>query len=264
MKKHFLFLLSLGCLFAGCAAPRMARGPAPIPAPPPSPPARRIVVVIDPGHGGQAKGAVGPNGLREKEVTLDIARRLKELLAGRGRAELTRDGDYDVSLTDRRSLAQKEKADIFISLHCDGNRNRRCNGTAVYVLSREGNSLVRERALTDGDFLQEASAAENGRNGYLERTVVDLVQESSERESRLLAKAAAAALSRELGTKNLGVKEANFAVLKSIDVPSVLVEIAFVTNWWEEKLLRDPAFRQRVAEALSRAVGSYLQFFGAP
>lgn len=262
MKK--IFVVSLAALFilAGCAAPRVyKKKEAGLPGRP-KPPEKKIIV-LDPGHGGQAKGAVGPRGLKEKDVVLDIARRLEKSLekSGHYRVYLTRDGDYDVSLVQRRNLARKREADLFVSIHCDGNRNRRCNGTAVYILSPKGAGIVRERALTSGDYLLDESGTVDSTNSYVERTIVDLIQTDTKKESHLLAQTAVDSLSREIGTKNLGVKKANFAVLKSVNVPSVLVEVVFITNWWEEKLLKKPSFRQRVAEALARAIEQYSQGF---
>lgn len=261
IQKRFSLSLVILSVLSGCAVPRAyEREKAEVRARPES--AEKRIIVLDPGHGGQAKGAVGPTGLKEKDVVLDIARRLQKVLNDSGgyQVYLTRQGDYEVSLVSRRDLAKKKKADLFLSIHCDGNRNRSWNGTAVYVLSPKGDSIVKERALTNGDYLLDASSLLDGSNDYVQRTVVDLIQTDTKRESRRLAEKAVESLCRELGTKNLGVKKANFAVLKNVDVPSVLVEAAFITNWWEEKLLKKAAFRQRVAEALSRAIGEYNQF----
>jgi N-acetylmuramoyl-L-alanine amidase len=219
------------------------------------------VVVIDPGHGGRALGAVGPTRLKEKDVVLDISKKLKKMLEREGYLVfLTRTGDYDVSLVRRRRIARNYEADLFISIHCDGSKNRKANGTAVYILSTRGARVVKDRALTKGDYLlSNESYDESRKTSYLDETIVDLKMDGSSRESRIFADLAVSELTKELGTKNLGVKSAAFAVLKNVDIPSVLVEVAFITNWWEEKLLKQDSVKQNVARALTQAILKYFE-----
>lgn len=262
IRKVALIILTV-CILSGCAAPiyRETYEPKRVPALEKLRPPRLKTIVIDPGHGGRSRGAAGPRGSKEKDVVLDIAMRLERLLNDkRGyKVLLTRKGDYDVSLVARRELAKRNGADLFISIHCDGNRNRRVNGTAIYVLSQKGVNITRERALTHGDFLIDPRDASYDRGHRLNETLVDLIQTGTRQESYIFAELSVASITKELGTKNLGVKEANFAVLKILDVPSVLVEVAFITNWWEEKLLRRPSVRQRVARALCKAIEEYFR-----
>jgi len=223
-------------------------------------PRRVSVIVIDPGHGGKALGAVGPTGLKEKDVALGIAKKLKRLLERDGYlAFLTRDADYDVPLSKRREIASRHKADLFISIHCDGSEKAKAHGTAVYILSWRGARIIKDRALTKGDYLLPDDRYERTHNDYLHKTIVDLKFDGSARESRVFAERAVSYITEELGTKNMGVKRAAFAVLKNVDVPSCLVEVAFITNWWEEKLLKQDAVRGRVAKALADAIHSYFE-----
>ncbi len=263
ISKVALIALTI-CILSGCAAPgiyKRAYEPEGVAAIEKLRPPRLKTIVIDPGHGGRSRGAAGSKGLKEKNVVLDIARKLEKLLNERRgyKVLLTRKGDYNVSLKERRGLAKRNGADLFISIHCDGNRNRRVNGTAVFVLSQKGVNITKERALTDGDFLVDPEDIAYDQNNRLNETLVDLIQTGTRQESCIFAELSLASITRELGTRNLGLKEANFAVLNMLDVPSVLVEVAFITNWWEEKLLRRPSVRRRVAKALRVAIEQYFR-----
>lgn len=264
IKRILIAIISVSFL-AGCAAPGYYRKPY-------KPKDMRAIerkrvdeqkriIVIDPGHGGKDPGAVGPTGLKEKIVVLDIARRLEKHLKAGGEYEvvLTRSDDRFISLIERREIAQRKKADLFISIHCDGNRNKRWNGTSVYILSEKGARVTRTRALDDTSWQggRLGAGTLTGTSTALKEIVVDLVQSGSQRESYCFAKLAAESISRELGTKNLGIKEAAFGILKTLEVPSVLVETAFITNWWEEKLLKQPAIREKIARALAGSVREY-------
>lgn len=266
IKIHRIFVIGISIIFlAGCAGPRGQRLPQVSPKyekraelkPVPS-----RITVIDPGHGGKEPGAIGPTGLKEKDVVLDIAKRLEKLLSQRNyHVILTRKGDYDVSLLGRREIACDHKADLFISIHCDGNRNQRWNGTAVYILSEEGSEIVTQRAFQD-DKLISSVVGDSSSDDTLSHIVLDLVQRGAARESYCFAEIAIRNLAQEIGTNNLGIKRRGFAVLKTPHIPSVLVEAAFITNWWEEKLLKQPSFRQRIAEALSKSVEEYFSGYG--
>lgn len=263
IRKLALITLAI-CILSGCAAPTVYRKTyrtKRIAGRKELRPAEFKTIVIDPGHGGRARGAGGPRGLKEKDVVLDIAKRLERLLNNNRsyKVFLTRRSDCDVSLIERSKFARKNGADLFISIHCDGNKSRWVNGTAVYVLSEKGVDIIKERTLTNGDFLIDPIEVNYDRNYKQNKTLVDLIQTGTRQESYVFAKLSGTSIARELGTRNLGVKEANFAVLKILDVPSVLVEVAFITNWWEERLLRRSSVRQRVAKALYRAIEEYFR-----
>ncbi|MFH1996725.1 MAG: N-acetylmuramoyl-L-alanine amidase [Candidatus Omnitrophota bacterium] len=261
-------IFSLGVTASGCASrqpyTRADRGTEPVPkrkAPlQPSAESRLKTIVIDPGHGGKARGAIGPTGLKEKDVTLGIAKKLKARLEAEGyRVYLTRTRDDDVSLVRRRDMAEERNADLFVSIHCDGSKNRNPNGTAVYILSKKGADIVRNRALTSGDYIISAESLSREKEDYLNTTIVDLKMDGITKESRKFAELAETYLVKELGTKRLGVKDAAFAVLKTADVPSCLVEVAFITNWWEEKQLKKDSIQENVAKALTQAVNRYFE-----
>jgi len=219
---------------------------------------RSRVVVIDPGHGGKALGASSSSGLREKDVVLDVARRLQQILEREGfRAILTRNSDISLSLDKRRTIAISHDADLFISIHCNANNKRHVNGTVVYILSDKTARTIKDLALTSGAYLTGTGIDERAVSYPVRETVVDLAMDGSGRESRVFAEIAETRLSEALETKNLGVKEAAFAVLKNVALPSVLVEMAFISNWKEGKLFRQASFRQKAAEALAGAVRDY-------
>lgn len=182
------------------------------------------VIAVDPGHGGPDPGAAGNKGTREKDVTLDIARRAARLLEARGaKVIMARSGDYDVGLYERTDKANRAKADIFVSIHMNAHPDRSLGGTSTYIYS--GN----------GDPGQAARIQESGR----------------------LARYVQAELLKALGLRDAGVREANFAVLRTSDMPAVLAEVAFISNEAEEKMMLTDDFRNRAAEAIVKGIGLY-------
>jgi N-acetylmuramoyl-L-alanine amidase len=176
----------------------------------------RRAVVIDPGHGGADSGAIGPTGLRECDVTLDIARRVAEILDGRGvPVVLTRTADTAVALEDRTDIARRERALAFVSIHANASQSPTRKGTETYYASRESEPL--------------AAAVQNE-------------------------------IMRVLEEPDRGVRTADFYVIVNMPAPAVLVETAFISNPMEERLLRDPATRRRIAEAIVRGL---IKFLGA-
>jgi N-acetylmuramoyl-L-alanine amidase len=218
------------------------------------------VLVIDPGHGGKDPGAIGPQGIMEKHVTLDIAQQLIEQLTKRGgvRCHLTREDDSFLPLAERVALAREAKADLFVSIHADSAPDSRIRGLSAYTLSTEASD----------DLAQAIAHQENLADGL----GVDLSQTQPEVAAILLDLAARRTMqvalqareaivrgaARDLPMLDHPTRSANFAVLKAPDVPSVLVETGFLSNPRDAALLRDADVRRKVAGVLARDLGALL------
>ena len=225
--------------------------------------AKRIIVV-DPGHGGEAVGAIGPKRTYEKDVTLAIARRLKDELEKQPGVTvvLTRTGDYDVPLRERYRVAERYAADAFVSIHCNSTaRGNSGSGTEVYFLSMSSASDEASKALADvenaADKISAGPQADAGGDDLV-GILFDLKQTESMQQSSVLAEAILGEIESGRRLEARGVRQAGFAVLKSPIVPSVLVETAFINNPAEERLLRDPGFQQEMGEQIARGVVGYL------
>jgi N-acetylmuramoyl-L-alanine amidase len=222
---------------------------------------RKLVVAIDAGHGGKDPGAHGPNGVREKQVTLAIARDLAQRVdADPGmRAVLIRDDDTFVPLQERYMRARAAQADLFISIHADASPNRTATGASVYVLSTRGASSQAARWLADqentADLVGGVSLDE--KDPSLAAVLLDLSQSATMRASDDVAGQVLASLKQVGKAHKPGVERANFVVLRSPDVPSMLVETGFITNPGEEKHLADPDYRGRLADAIAAGVRRY-------
>lgn len=241
--------------------PAPARAISPVAAAEAAPPA--LTIVIDPGHGGSETGAVGPGGLQEKDVTLQIARRLAATLP-RGlscRVVLTRESDSAVSLDDRTAVANRERADLFLSIHANSSRAPGARGSETYYLSLEASDkLAQEVATQENQAAAAAPALASGaRNPDLDFILWDLAQTAHLKESSELAEAAQEELNALSGTGNRGIKQAPFRVLVGATMPAVLVETAFLSNPEDEKKLGSPAFQQSIADAVARAVGRFFE-----
>jgi len=215
-------------------------------------------IVLDPGHGGKDPGAIGPGGLTEKEVVLDVARHLRDLLRDRlgKKVLLTRDKDAFVELDDRAKFANRHKADLFVSIHINSHPRRATHGIEMYHFGIASD----RRAM-------EVAARENGDNIDHARDFVDMIKADlalSKRieESQNLAWETKLAVVNHVGAhyslEDLGVKTAPFYVLRYTAMPSILVEIAFISNPIEERRLRQPDFREKVAEGLFEGIRNYL------
>jgi N-acetylmuramoyl-L-alanine amidase len=222
---------------------------------------RTRLVVIDAGHGGEDHGARGPGPVYEKHVTLAIARRLAdELNAIPGvKAILTRDGDFFIPLRERYHIAEKTKADLFISIHCNSSRRRgRGSGTEVYFLSLKGATDQADQDLAD---VENAADKAGGVSPQAEDAVVSVVYEvrrnSMLERSQLLAETLLDHIASDRRVESRGIKQAGFAVLKSVEFPSALVETAFINNPREVKLLKDPLFQLNMAKQLATGVRAY-------
>lgn len=222
---------------------------------------RPLVIAIDPGHGGQDPGAIGQAGKREKDITLAIARELAaQINATPGlKAYLTRDTDVFIPLNKRAQLARKAKADMFVSIHADAAENRKAKGSSVYVLSLKGASSQRARWLADkenaADLVGGLRLAQA--NNTLASVLLDLTQSGHMKASEDAASHVLDGLKRVGNNHKPHVERANFAVLRTSDMPAMLVETAFLSNPDEEKRLMDPAFQRTVARAVLDGVNTY-------
>jgi N-acetylmuramoyl-L-alanine amidase len=222
---------------------------------------RDLVIAIDAGHGGQDPGALGRGGTREKDITLAIARRLAALIdAEEGmRAVLIRDGDYFITLGARTRKARQLGADMFVSVHADSVLNREVNGSSVYVLSLRGASDEAAKWLADAENAADLKGGVSLDQGsdVLASVLLDVTQKEAISDSVEAAESVLAALRGVGDVHRPRVQHAGFMVLKSPDIPSMLVETAFISNATDERRLRDPDHQQRIAAAIRAGVRNY-------
>ncbi len=214
--------------------------------------AARLKIAVDPGHGGEDNGAKGPKGLREKDAALDLARELKAALEEAGfEAFLIRDDDIFIPLWERARRANEAGADLFLSLHLNASKAKAAKGSEVFFLSLDqGDSDAAEVAA-----LENAGAGDRlAQDTVLSSILEDLAQKAYLQESERLAVHVQAQLNRLGGTRERGVKQAPFVVLRGAAMPAVLVEAAFISNPREETKLRDGAYRRKVAETMAQGV----------
>jgi N-acetylmuramoyl-L-alanine amidase len=220
------------------------------------------IVVIDPGHGGDAVGAVGRGGTYEKDVVLAIGRKLRSALNGTAgyRAFLTRDGDYYVSFKKRLMIAKEYGADIFVSIHADAARSRSASGSSVYCLSTRGASSAAAQILARNENLADVvggvPAGEGGEAS--DPIILDMFQTRAINQSRTFGGGLLHHLEGVNQLKFATIQEAPFRVLKLPDIPSVLIETAYISNPREEKLLRNGRFQKRIAQGIARSVVDFL------
>lgn len=226
---------------------------------------RPIVIAVDAGHGGDDPGASGMGGTHEKDVTLAIARVLAARIDREPgmHAVLTRDGDYFVDLVERRQRARAAHADMFVSIHADAIRDREVSGASVYILSERGASSQAAKILAEE---QNAADLKGGislarQKPDLRPVLLDLSQSASMGESSEAADRVLNALDRVGAVRKREVQQAAFVVLKSPDIPSMLIETAYISNPAEERMLRTPAQQQRLAEAILSGIGGYFRRF---
>ena len=227
---------------------------------------RDIVVAIDAGHGGVDPGSIGKRGTYEKHVTLAIARRLKERIDREPgmRAILTRDNDMFVEHRERIARARRQQADMFVSVHADSYTNRAVAGSSVYVLSARGASDESARWLADRENSADliGGVKLDDKDSVLASVLLDLSQGASMSASVDAAELVMQELYKIGNITNRGVKHAGFLVLKSPDIPSMLVETAFISNPTEESRLLDAKHQQKLAEAIHQGVRAY--FYANP
>lgn len=223
--------------------------------------ARDVIIAIDAGHGGEDPGAMGPSGTREKDIVLEISRKLAQMVnSERGmRAMLVRQGDYYLPLRKRMEKAREHKADLFISIHADAFRDPRVSGSSVYILSRRGASSEAARWLAEqenaSDLVGGVSLDVN--DNILASVLLDLSQTASLEASIDVADRVLSGLENVGKVHKRHVQSAGFAVLKSPDIPSILVETAYISNPREEKNLRNEHFQQKLAGAILSGLRGY-------
>ncbi len=222
----------------------------------------RFVIAIDPGHGGKDPGAVGRMGTLEKDVVLKIAHRLKKRIDQQGdmKAVLTREGDYYVSLRKRMEKARAQGADLFISIHADANPNRSLTGSSVYILSNRGASSEAARWLAKSENSYEAKlggVTVKRENKVLSKLLLDLSQSATIDNSLGLAENVLKELSGVNRLLRKSVESASFVVLKSPDIPSMLVETAFISNAKEERRLKTSHYQHKLANAIFHGIRRY-------
>jgi N-acetylmuramoyl-L-alanine amidase len=215
-------------------------------------------IVIDPGHGGTNEGAIGVDGLKEKDVTLEIAKNLKSIIeqniAG-VKVVLSRTSDIDVSIQARTEIANHNKADLFVSIHCNGSVNRNARGAEVFILSSEASDdATRAVAELENQADESSPASTKIPHSPLTPILWELAQNEYLRESALLAEQMQAELNQLLDTPERGVKQAPFKILTGAIMPAVLVEVAFITNPKEEKDLRSELYQTAIAKAIYRSI----------
>ena len=226
---------------------------------------RIVIIAIDAGHGGEDPGAVGPGGTREKDVVLSIARRLqtrinRARIGGHAlRTYLTRDGDYFVPLGTRVAKARRVGADLFISIHADAFTRPEAHGASVYALSQRGASSAAARWLADKENASDQIGGVNikVRDAQAQRVLLDMSTTTQIKHSLALGGAIIPALAAIGDMHKKGVERANFAVLRAPDIPSVLVETAFISNPQEERKLRTAAYQEKLADAIFSGIRSY-------
>lgn len=224
--------------------------------------ARDVVVAVDAGHGGEDPGAIGPSGLKEKNVVLDIARRLARLIEDKPgmAAVLIRDGDYYVPLRERFQKAREHKADYFLSMHADAFYERSVRGSSVYVLSEKGASSEAARWLAQRENQADlvGGVRLDDKDEVLASVLLDLSQSAAMDASTMAAKRVLASLKTVGAVHKHNVEKANFMVLKSPDVPSLLVETAFISNPQDERRLKRPQHRQKIARAVGNGLFAHV------
>ena len=224
---------------------------------------RDVIVAIDAGHGGQDPGASGKAGTREKDVVLAIARSLaRRINAEPGmRAVLTRDEDRFIPLRERIGIARSARADLFVSIHADAIRNRAVSGSSVYVLSERGASSEAARWLADQENAADlkGGVSLDDKSDQLASVLMDLSQTASIGASMEAAQRVLASLDQVGTIRKTQVQQAGFVVLKSPDIPSMLIETAYISNPAEEKKLRSAAYQKELAEAIFRGVREHFR-----
>lgn len=229
---------------------------------------RDVIVAIDAGHGGEDPGAIGPNGTREKDVALAIARRLRGLVDQEPgmRSVMIRDGDYYVSLGNRIRKAREQRADLFVSIHADAFRDRRARGASVYTLSQRGASSEYARLLADKENESDlvGGVSLDDKDELLASVLLDLSQTATLEASNDVASRVLGSLEGVGRVHRPRVEQAAFRVLKAPDVPSILVESAFISNPQEERNLRGSGFQHNIAKAIVKGIRQYFQHMPPP
>ncbi len=222
---------------------------------------RLIVVAIDPGHGGEDPGAIGPSGLKEKDVVLAVALQLRDRINAQPgmRAMLTRDADFFVPLHERVRKARRVQADLFVSIHADAFVTPQARGASVFALSQNGASSAQARWMADKENAADLVGGVNvkAKDQAVMRTLLDMSTTAQIKDSLKLGSEVLGQIGKVGKLHKAQVEQAGFAVLKAPDVPSILVETAFISNPDEEAKLRDPAYQRQLVQALTVGIARY-------
>ena len=236
---------------------------------PPAPPTpaqrdrinRLIIVAIDPGHGGEDPGAIGPSGLKEKDVVLQVALQLRERLNARPgmRAFMTRDADFFVPLHERVRKARRVQADLFVSIHADAFFTPEARGASVFALSQTGASSAAARWMAQRENAADVVGGVNAsvRDAQVLKALLDMSTTAQIKDSMRVGHEVLSRIGQVGRLHKRQVEQAGFAVLKAPDIPSILVETAFISNPDEEDKLRDPAYQHRLVDALFAGIERY-------
>jgi len=224
------------------------------------PPKNKPLIVLDPGHGGKDPGAIGVSGVYEKHLTLAMAKQLRALLekSGRYRVKLTRESDEFISLYARRRFARSVNADLFVSLHADSIRKPETRGLSVYTLSEKASDKEAEKLAESENKVDLIAGIDlSGETQEVTDILIDLARRETNNHSSYFAEKLMTEIRKEITVLPNSHRFAGFAVLKSPDVPSVLIEMGYLSHKEEERLLRQASYREKLAKATVRAINSY-------
>lgn len=231
------------------------------PPPAPSRPSGPLIIAIDPGHGGEDPGAIGPGGTREKDVVLQIARRLKKQIDAQPnmRGYLTRDGDFFVPLHVRVQKARRVQADLFVSIHADAFTRPSARGSSVFALSQNGATSAAARLMAKRENEADLIGGVNlgAHNKQVAQVLLDLSTAAQINDSLRVGTGILTEIGKVNTLHKRRVEQAGFAVLKAPDIPSILIETAFISNPTEERLLRDPSHQERLSRAILSGIQGY-------
>jgi N-acetylmuramoyl-L-alanine amidase len=235
-------------------------------------PRRDIIIAVDAGHGGEDPGAIGPSGTREKDVVLEIARRLAAEVNGTEgfKAVLVRDGDYYLGLRQRTALAREQKADFFVSVHADAFTSPRPQGSSVYALSQRGATSETAQWLADSENRSDLIGGVDGslslrdKDQVLRGVLLDLTMTATLNDSLSIGGQVLEQLGRINRLHKSRVEQAGFMVLKSPDIPSLLIEVGFISNPDEERRLRDPIHQAGLAQAIFSGMREHFERYPPP
>ncbi len=217
-------------------------------------------IVIDPGHGGKDPGAVGRSGLKEKDVNLDISKKLAALLRSEGvEVVMTRNSDVFISLSGRSKTANKKQPDLFISIHSNANHSPRMQGFEVYCITSTPAKDSKRAASSASSLPSEVSRNNVVNSTKLRRVLWDMVHTSNRADSLELSDSICKSMDRASSTKIGGTKHANFHVLRKTQMPAILVEVGYLSNSQEESSLKSSQYRLQVAEAIHQGIKEYAQ-----
>lgn len=222
-------------------------------------PEKKYRIILDAGHGGKDPGAVGRSGVREKDVVWDITKRLKRALENRGMSvSLTRKGDNFISLEERTEIAARQQVDLFVSIHANACKSRSVDGVEVYTLRPLSWKEKKEEQKRKNYLTHFNQLSMRKDNKILKKIVAEMMARKKKAESYIFAAAVAGKICRAVKADNRGVKEAGFFVLRNTLSPAVLIEVGFLSNSREERLLNDGGYRQKLAQAISDSIMRHL------